>query len=362
MLNVFLDNRFYFRYPKKEYTRFDYIQRMYKREYNRVHNYYRERGSRVPTQNLLSRLVFMVAPDIDNNIVEYFRLTDSRAKYIAKLFGISSTVNVGKIMENIFYLESQELLLYTEHDYDLFNMQSNWWSYSPIRVIYTDDTDLDFRMLNGTIDKQSDIVSVYEVDVILMCLMYKYWAIERRLKDKSIHPSYFIYNIILPNMMKQHFDLCIFNRFMNLYYDRAMLDDRYKHPFMVSDYTSGVDNVLKNIIKDTANQTMAIEAIINRIPTVFSVNMLEVLYIDAPYYNRQNEWVLWMARLQYIIFFLDLLGEKGKNRNRQYYNDLAIQIRYIENGATNIYNRVKGANAEKIREYIQKIKQVCGRR
>lgn len=362
MLNVFLDNKDYFRYPMKTYPKMIYISRMYHREYEHVFNYYRNRGSRVPTENIISKLVYIVSPSVDLDIATYFKHVDSRAKFVAKQFGISSTINIGYINDSIFYKNSQELLLYTEHDIDIFNFYKVWKEKTPIRTLYTDDTDLDFKLLNGTVERHTNDIAVFEIDVIEMCLMYKFWALERRRLDKSDHPSYFVYNIILPSMMKQHFDITLFNRFMNNFYNNYMLDERYRHPFMLSDYTRWIDSVQSELIRDVSNQPYPLKAIINRIPSVFNYNMLETLFINAPYYNRQDEWVLWMSRLKYITFFLDLLGKRGMGRNREYYNDLAIFVRYLENGNTNIYNRIKGDNVEQVRTFIQKIKEVCGRR
>ena len=362
MINVFLDNRDYFRYPMKQYPRIEYIRTMYKREINKVIEYYTNRSSRVQTEHVLSKLVYIISPDINNSIVDYFRLVDSRAKYVAKQFGITSNINVGHLNNDIFYKDSKELLLYSETDIDIFSFGENWKRFKPVRVIYTTDTDIDFKLLNGTVEKPDLEISVYEIDVIALVMMYRFWALERQAREQSIHPSYFIYNYVLPSMLKQLTDITIFNRFMNLYYGNYMIDNPYKHPFMLSDYTSGIDSVLKSVIQDTKNSRYDIRSIINRIPTIFNYNMLETLFINQPYTNRNSEWVIWVARLKYINFLLDLLDKNGMARNRTLYNDLSIYIRYIDNGSANILNRVDGYNREQIRSYIKKIKEICGKR
>lgn len=362
MLDIFLNNRNYFRYPMKEYPRIEYIRKMYHRERNKVVHYYRNRGSRVNTEHVLSKLVYILSPDVNHSIVDYFRMVDARAKYTSKQFGLSSTINVGKVNEDIFYKNSKELLLYTEYDIDLFTFQDEWYKKQPVRILYTTDVEFDFKLLNGTVEKGDDEISVYEVDVRTLCLMYKYWAMKRRTLDKSDHPSYFIYNLILPNMLDQLTDIALFNRFMHIYYGDKFIEKPYKHPFMISDYTRHVDAILSNIVKDVKDSRYDIRAIINRVPTLFNYNMLEALYINQPYATRQCEWVIWVARLKYICFFLDLLGKNGMARNRELYNDLAIYVRYIDNGSANILNRVDGYNGERIRQYIQKIKDICGKR
>ena len=361
MIDIFVTKGSNHRFPTKKYGNIDYIQRMYNREIDRVVEYYSNRNSRVRTEHVLSKLIFIVSPDYNLPITEYFRLVDSRAKYVSKQFDISSTINKGELVD-VFYNGAPELLLYTEYSHNIFSFKDNWKNYNPVRIINTEDTNLDYRVFNKELNYYGTDFPVFEIDVITMCLMYKYWALERNLLEKSTHPSYFVYNIIFPNMIRQHMNMINFNRMIGTFYNELATSEGIKHPFMLSGYTKHIDAINNMYLRDVHNKPLKIRELISKIPTIDGSNMFFNLFINCPYYNRQNEWVLWISRFRYIIFFLELLGERGRNNNKDVMNELYINIRYIENGSTNIFNQIPNIFQDRVRTHIEKIKEICGRR
>ena len=255
MIDIFVTKGSNHRFPTKKYGNIDYIQRMYNREIDRVVEYY----------NL--------------PITEYFRLVDSRAKYVSKQFDISSTINKGELVD-VFYNGAPELLLYTEYSHNIFSFKDNWKNYNPVRIITTEDTNLDYRVFNKELNYYGTDFPVFEIDVITMCLMYKYWALERNLLEKSTHPSYFVYNIIFPNMIRQHMNMINFNRMIGTFYNELVTSEGVKHPFMLSGYTKHIDAINNMYLRDVHNKPLKN----NSIPGVF-IFVATLFTINSPIYS-----------------------------------------------------------------------------
>ena len=203
---------------------------------------------------------------------------------------------------------------------------------------------------------------VTELDVNLMMLMYYKWCKIRLQQDRSTNPGAFIYKIIYPNMMKTHIDIAIWNRFMWKFYKYDMPNFELDHPFHVINFTRHIDDILGLVIKDLDKGNYYLEQLIETVPTVVNNNMLNALYINRPIYNRQSEWAIWIARLKYINFLIDILGERGVHRNRDLLYNLPSRIKALENRSTEFESKLPNIMLTDYKGEIESIKQKIGRR
>ncbi len=363
MINLFLKKNNIITVPIKKYSKFDYIKDRYTEELKKIKEYYRNKDNAVSNAHILSRIINMLSPNIELDIVEYFKIVDTNAIYIARQFNLVSNINNGEIFNNIFYNgKSYEIINYVETEIDIFDIEDNWIEYSPIKVTYTEETDLDFHILNGNKTKDGVSLTILELDITLLLLMYKQWALSRIREDKSTNMNVFVATIVLPNALDNMLDLTILNRLIYIYKYGDCKQFRIKHPFSVLDFSKGIDNILEDVIKDINNSNITIEQLLNTIPTIVNNNMLETLIINRPYYTKQSEWVIWLSRIEYIAFILEVLGNQGIKRNRDLLNRLPSLIRQLENRSTNIYSKLKDELLLDFEYNIEKIKNTLGSR
>ena len=92
--------------------------------------------------------------------------------------------------------------------------------------------------------------------------------------------------------------------------------------------------------------------------------MLQGLKLRRPYYNKQSEWAIWVARLRDMAFLIDILGVRGRQRNLQELKRFPVEIKMVEQGSTNLFDRLAMHPnlLEKTKGYIEEIKNVVGRR
>ena len=362
MLTIFLrkeDNR---NFTIKKYSEFLLIQRRYKEQIKYILDYYHKRERRVNNLNIFTRLIKHLLP-ATNDLIKYYEIVNTTSPYLSKQFGIVSNINIGKIFKNILYdNSSKEIFTSTTNLSDPFSIIRNWRYYSPVKILYTEETDLDFHLLDKSKQKYNNSYTVYDIDITGMMMMYYQWRTERLYSDLDPDPNYFVINYIIPNMIPEMVDHIIFNRLMNIYYNIPNKEHINPHPFNVLDFTKKLDRILSDVVRDIDNKGVYISQLFKSIPTIYKKDMKETLYIANPYYNRQSEWLIWLCRLKHMRFLLDILGERGIARNLLEVNNFPTEIRYVESNSTPLLKLTDTIKLDEIRNNIDYIKEKIKRR
>lgn len=335
MIDFFINNPLDITYSKKIYPRWDWIKRSYVDSIDNLVAYYNSKNVPVNNSHLLVRIIKQAYQDININIADYFKNIETTVKYVAKHFKLVNNISTGAIYGDIFYYSnSYEIICHVEQDYDIFHVENNYALYSPLRVVYTEETALDFHLLNGTKTKPHPQLTVLELDITLMMVMYRSWA-KRRIKfGLGADPRVFVSNIVIPNTIKTMVDLVIFNRYIGMIKGTPLSEHRVKHKVYVIDYSRGVDDTLRRVAEDMVNTKTPLLQFINNIPTIYYKDMFSALRLGRSVYTRQSLWTLWMARIKYMSNILDILGTNGINANRKYTSLIHYDVREIKNGCT----------------------------
>ena len=335
MFKLFVNNNDDTRYPIKKYTKFDYIKRRYLTELTKVKDYYRNKERAVDNKHLVSRLVNMLTPSLSLDIYDYLKVIDTNARFLSRQFGIVSNIHSGVVMDNIFFgKNSKEILLYKEHPIDLDHFEENWMNYTPVKVIYTDSTDLNMDIPFNNKQYFLPVLNIMSIDIVVLMLQYYKWANNRMLMSLATNTNIFISQIVLPNMLDNMLDLAIYNRFMKLSEEREIPEFKINHPFHVLDLSPGVDKILLDIVKDLKSTNIPVMQILQTIPTITNVDMYDVLFIDHKYYTKQSEWVLLLSRIYTINDLVRLLGKKGMSRNKDLLNKLPVYLKAKDRART----------------------------
>lgn len=348
-------------FPVKKYSGFNFIKEHYLQELSKVKHYYRNRERATSNTNLISKLVSLLIQNIDLDDYTYAALVKAESRFIAKQLKITNNVSHGDYHENIFYKENSiEILLEVTSDSLLYNLKNTWEEIVPVRCIYTENTDLDFYQMDGSKSLNKLMLSVYEIDTVMLMLQYKYWAKFRMESGQSINPNAFVINYVLPNIISNMLDLTLFNRYLALANNKIIPKFKIGHPFVVSDYSDKIDNIFKVVVSDTDDENIYLEQLIMTIPSIVNSNMLYALALHHVYYTRQSEWVLWSSRFFYIYELLIALGERGISKNREELYELPAKIRQLENRSTEI--KLPGILMQDLDNKVMEIKRKLGRR
>lgn len=342
MLDFFINNPERVSYGRKEYPRWDWIRRNYKDTIDNLISYYNARHTVVNNKHILSIIVDKACPGYKMDLVPYFKQVAGSAKYLASHFKLVNNRSTGTVYTNIFYRSnSLEVICETEQDYEIEHVENNYLSYTPLRVVYTEETDLDFHLLNGLKDKPTPQFTVLELDITLMLLMYRAWARRRDKFNLGIDVNMFISTVVIPNAIRSIVDLIIFNRFIHISKGLRLSNFKLSHKIYVIDYSRGVDDTLTKVARDMINTSSPLLQFINTIPTIYYPDMFSALRLGRSVFTYQSLWSAWIARAKYIDVLLDLIGPKGCERNRSLTTLTHYDIKELKNNSTNYFGIVK---------------------
>lgn len=363
MLNFFLTKNHPIEEAIKKYSKFDFIKRRFQFELKKILDYYHNRERTVDGTNIFYRIIHNLSTDIYTDSGSFFKYVDRNSEYLAKTFKLVSNSNKGSVYENIFYKSnSYAVINYVESYYDLSYIEKEWENISPLRITYSNVTDLDFYLFDKSKYSYNNTIMVCEIDVTMMLMCYFFWCKRRLREDNSTNPGAYIQRYLYPNAMKTHIDIILFNRFLYQYYNYEMPKYVIDHPFRLIDFSYYVDDIMKMIIRDLFKGSYRVEQMLKMVPAINNDNMLETLYINRPIYNRQSEWAIWIARLRYITFIIDILGERGVNKNRDLLYRLPSRIKELENRSTHFEMMLPNEMLTFYKYEIEKLKQKVGRR
>lgn len=338
MYKYFVKNREDTSFPIKKYSQFDYIKNRYIKELNRVTKIYRDRERNVKNTHLLNRLIETISPDINLDIIDYLSIVTATSKNISTQFHITSTVSKGRAFNNLFYrANATEILLYEESNLDLEFIKNNFWKISPIKVIYSDDAELNYYIPYANKDLPFDSLFIYGIDVNLLLIQYRYWALDRINNGYGIDTSVFVGSIVIPNLAYGIFDFALFNRFLNISKGLPNPSTRNIHTFDIINFSSKVDEIYLKIFKDIKGDRIPLEFLLKAIPLVNHLNVYEMLKINAPFITTQIEWVIILSRIFIIYDLLNIMDKSGRSANSHLINDIPDMLRRINSRETSFY-------------------------
>lgn len=352
-------------YPVHKFPETIYLKRRVHSELLRIQDYYYNRESTVNNQHMLARLIDLTYPSLNEDPFTVFKQITAVKDYTSRQLGISSTITFGKIHNNILYKQnSKELFISVDTNIDPFDFKNNWMNYSPCRIIYNDDNELDFYNFDGRKSKYMEGLTIVEIDITILILMYNFWSLERLKKSLSIDSTIFVKNIVLPKLMGSQLDISIWDRYSNIFLNRLGNDGNkyYTHPLVTLKFKDTLDDILYKVKNRMVNVNMRLPNIILHVPTIYNNNMLDALRINIGYLTKQSEWCLWLSRLLYISDLIDMIPNVAKSNNSKYLNSLPYEIRSIENGSTPLLNMIDGDIKIKIELAMEKIKEKIGKR
>jgi hypothetical protein len=232
-------------------------------------------------------------------------------------YDVTTIRSVGGVCEtNSFYGNGvKEVVIANRDDFPLVN---DWRVLKPLRILTHPGTDLS---LNVPGRYMRDKYTGYAViDMNYPMLMYKYWLWKKD-KDAStrmdgeieLGAKEFVHMAILPELLRDHIDLAIFNRLYNDMFEYEDNDTSKDHGFELVRYDKALDKVLSVYIKRIETEPLLTEDLIKSIPVVEHSNMYDLLQLPDLYQNKQVTWALFLAHqkvLEFVIYYDYIQGSK----------------------------------------------------
>jgi len=350
-------------YPIKKYYKWEAIKKLYNIELAKVKEYYRHREYNFSNNNMLTKLIKTLSRSTTLPVLDYLEYIDTDIPYICKQMGITNNLSQGKVHDNVLFEgNSKEVFISVNSTIDPFSMCDVWLDYPSIRAVKTDVTDLDYPVL-FRYPKLGLGISVFEIDIRAIMLQYYYWSKGRMFNDLDTSVNIFIPLVVIPNILDSMIDLAIWNRYITIANGNKIYNpESSRHAINVINLTSRIDNVLKDVIKDTKDHSLYITQFLRHIPVLLEQDMYNVLNIHKEIYNRQSKWVLWVTRISDIVSIHKTLGVRGYRLNKNWFNLLPYEIKLIENRDGALDNILGEYHYSTFQNNINYIKENIGKR
>lgn len=292
----------------------------------RVQQYHRNHTTTVPSHHFLVRLLESIPVSIHQELDSYYRSVSNIALNHAVSMQMTTPYYRGKFFNGVAYgKQSQELLLVTD---DFFNWQSvdtDWENTVAVKPILHDKSDMSLLVPNGSGYSSEISCSVLLINLPMLAVQHRAF----RLKYPDKYTTHFVAHYVLPNMLKDHLDLCFINRLMNRYYEKSVsYSYQVKHPFALINLEAQVDTVINKILTYVKTAPKRFDLILKAIPSFSKENAYKALLMPDMAITKQVHWASMWSRLKYMAFLCDVSEEYVLRTNQSEVNEIVLELNY----------------------------------
>lgn len=316
-------------------AQFEWLQRSYLSEIEKIKQYYNTRVYTLPNQHALVRALTTAIVPLQYDIDRYVEVASVRSPYVCKNFKFTSEINAGTYHSNVFYGGVvEEYILATEGYINPFQESSIWDDVPAVTVLQHPVSDLSLSLPTGSTYGNMSGTSVVTLDLPRLLMQYRSFMLEqnRRVNDGSeqiLGPAHFIHQKVLPQLLETHLDYTWMNRLMNRFYGAPNSLAYKKLPFPVLDYESKLDDLADQVLKQITDSKSWYTHTLQSIPSFYKKDMLEALQMPDLALTGQVWWLVFLTRLPVMKFLLDVGGPNGIRSNRGYVNQLQVALKRL---------------------------------
>lgn len=341
-------------------ARFNYLRGLHQQNLTKAIQFHRQNVQAVNTDHLLAQLIQSCNEPLHRDHDVYRRAISRRALDLGMAFKMTSPLKRGAVFGTgpILGRGSAEVIIADIADFDTYNLDSTWMDLEPVRFIRHNSTSLMMPALNGLPSGHSGL-SIIVVNIPMLLLQYKCWmeAQVAHNPDNTLSIAQFLHQIPLANALRSYLDIALFNRSLHMLLDLPIKKDHNTNSFHLVDTNELTNEVYKEIVSIAKERRVDFPNILQGIPLVTSVNMLDFVNFGLAINNRQVNWAMTAAHIPVISFLVRVNSQFDGERNQQYLTQIGRTLRILESD-----HALKGAMDDglfdkTLKELDQQIKQ-----
>lgn len=291
------------------------------KEYMKDRNYYVSNNN--PFVSILNNGIPSTIKDMTKEEL-YFNVKNN-IEYLSSVIGCTSNRSKGK------YFTDNKLTYLILLDNDDTNIEDK--DYEVVKVLYTDYCKLDFSY--GT-EEETMIIKLNPTELILD---FVEWEKQRIVYDLPSSYNIYVATRLLPKLWDTKINFVIFNRLINIFYNIDNPKFKNKLPIQILNVDNMLDNDLIRINKLIITQRkLDIRTLLNSFKYV-NIKLKTILDFDKYMFTSTSLWIVWLTRIEYIRYFIDLSSvTDSNNTNNEYIKTMFIDIKRFENRNTVMIN------------------------
>jgi len=303
----------------------DFIQRGFILNQNKVYDYYTTFKQSVRSNHLLVRLLENITIPKLITIERYHANVDYIALNISQMFGLTSVQSKGRLHRGVFYgINTPEFILTTDDYFNPEYVHNNWRRISAVKVLLHPKSDLNLQIPNGKDYSNENGLAIIQINIPMLAIQYRAYYLEQMMRtdsDSKMSIMQFIGTYVLPNMLNSHIDIALMNRIFNQFYDIPNNDFvKIKHPFALMDYTDQTDLAIDKMLENVNKIPKRFISILKSFHAFNEKSQYENLLMLDISPTRQVNWLLTLSRLKYFSLLIDICGKEHIGANMLYMN------------------------------------------
>lgn len=295
----------------------------------RVINYYRSYAKPVKSDHFLIRLLGTIAVPRRLPIERYYANVDAIALNVAMFHKMTSPIYKGKVFEGVFYgTSTPEILLASDDYFDFEEVSANWENACPITPLLHDKSDLSALIPTGVNTSDQNGLAVILINISMLAVQYRAFLRSQLNSVAPRHAGHFIASYVLPNMLRAHNELCLFNRINNMALGKPPSSELFvRHPFSLPDYTHYVDSAIKTTLTNISKGSLGFNKVLSSLPALSHEHLYEALIMPDMAPTRQCDWALVTARLKHLSFLIRVCDRQLLSKNQMEINQAIRALR-----------------------------------
>lgn len=316
----------------QSYPELPYLRRLYGSLIDDIHAYYRRAPKRVDSGNLFASLLLHVPLQPQLSDDDYIDYVEDVSRGLFRAMGVVTSYNRGKVHERGVTLgtKTDEVVIGTRYrDVDISAAKTQWWKWSAVRYLYHTRIDLNMPIMNNQSPGKG--FGVTTVDLPMLALQRRYWLRWQSVINEQPETIYrFIGGFVLPNAVESYLDIAFFNRLSRKRAEVGVSKFPSPHPFYAIDLSKRTDDFIRKIMDDQEKRDLDMEQALYTTPAIIKSNLWDVVQLPPEPRTRQNEWALFIARIPYIKYLVDVYVHQEKG-DRMYVNQVYNELIDLRN-------------------------------
>lgn len=334
---------------KISYGRHAYIKKMFGDTLKVIKDYYSSNYNKVSRPNPIVKLIELMPSKLHDSNIDLYLYLDEISEYYSNLVGFNTTIkNNNKLLKDIVIDNANELFIidtstFNFNDNDVINTSLTCLSTTLDNIILTHPTRL---------TTTGDHINVYKLHPVKLVIGYVNWAKKQNDLDLESDPARYVYEVVYVNLLDTLIDHALLNRYMN--YINGIETTPYENDnvFLIRDYSRDIYNLNKWTKDNLVTSRTYYSDYINNLPVIIANSAIDIIDMKNIYYNRFTEWIIWLSRLDIIIFLIENVDDKI---NQDSITDIKNDIQYTSS------NRIFKTNISYINSILKdKVKLLEG--
>lgn len=279
------------------------------RNHKLVVNYYEQYPQVVSSSHFLVRLLYAVNIGKSLPIERFYYAACARSLNTAMALKLTTSLSRGDVFDGVFYGKgSREVIIGHIDSFDYAKSEYTWRSLESVRVLHHPKSDLSMIVPDGRATSAETGLSVISINIPMLLVQYYHFSKEQDAREsqgmarRSV--MQFIYSYVLTNALKSHLDYAVFNRMYNMQRGIPMGESAVKHSFALINYSSLLDESLKEMNRRAVDLPYKFDAKMKLVPSIFSANMSELSKLPDMASTLQVFWALVTSRIKMLSFLV----------------------------------------------------------